>query len=98
VVRGADKAGISNLIEIMAVARGVDRAEVEREFEGQGYGAFKPAVAEAVVDLVRPIRERYEALRPDEAALEETLAAGAAKARAIASKTLADVRAAMGVR
>ena len=47
VVRGPDKAGISNLIEIYAVARGVDPEEVEREFEGQGYGAFKQSVGEA---------------------------------------------------
>jgi tryptophanyl-tRNA synthetase len=97
VKRGAGKEGISNLIEIMAVARGTSEAEVEREFEGSGYGDFKSAVAEAVVDLVAPVRERYEELRPDEAALEEILAGGAEKARAIASGTLAEVRSAIGI-
>jgi len=97
VVRGEDKAGITNLIDIYAVARGVDPVEVEREFEGQGYGDFKKAVAEAVVELLAPVRERYADLRPDEAALEVVLAAGAEKARAIAAPTLAEVRERMGI-
>jgi tryptophanyl-tRNA synthetase len=92
-----DKPGISNLIEILAVIRGADHATIEREFEGQQYGAFKQAVAEEVVGYLRPIRERYEALRPDEAGLEETLAEGADRARELASETLRDVRQAMGV-
>ncbi len=95
--RGEDKAGITNLIDVYAVARGIDPAAVEREFEGAGYGDFKRAVAEAVVELLAPVRERYADLRPDEAALEATLAAGAEKARAIASTTLAEVRDRMGI-
>jgi tryptophanyl-tRNA synthetase len=97
VKRGNGKEGIANLIQIMAVARGISEDEVEREFEGSGYGDFKAAVGEAVVDLLAPVRDRYEELRPDETGLEESLAAGAEKARAIASETLADVRSAMGV-
>jgi tryptophanyl-tRNA synthetase len=97
VKRGEGKEGIANLIEIMAVARGITEEEIEREFDGSGYGDFKGAVAEAVVDFLTPVRERYEELRPDEAALEETLTAGAEKARAIASETLAEVRAAIGI-
>jgi tryptophanyl-tRNA synthetase len=97
VVRAPDKPGISNLIEIMAVARGIAPEAVEREFEGSGYGDFKAAVAESVVAWLAPVRERYHEIRGDEAALEATLAEGAAKARAIAGATLADVRAAMGV-
>jgi len=94
--RGEDKPGITNLIDILAVARGVSQDEVEREFEGAGYGDFKGAVAESVVELLAPVRERYAELRPDEAALEAVLAAGAEKASAIAAPTLADVRARMG--
>jgi tryptophanyl-tRNA synthetase len=94
--RGEDKAGIANLIDILAAARGIGQAEVEREFEGAGYGDFKQAVAEAVVELLAPVRERYAELRPDEAALEAVLAAGAEKARAIAAPTVADVRDRMG--
>ena len=77
------------------MVREVAPDEVEREFDGQGYGDFKGAVAEAVVEYLAPVRERYEELRRDEAAIEAALAAGAEKARAIASRTLADVRAAM---
>ncbi len=97
VVRGEDKPGISNLIEILAVVREVAPEDVEREFDGKGYGAFKEAVAEAVVEYLGPVRERYQELRPDEAALERTLSEGAARARVLATETLAEVRAAMGV-
>ena len=95
--RGPDKEGIANLIEILSVVRGVSPVEVEREFDGSGYGDFKSAVAEEVVSYLTPVRERYAELRGDEAALEAALAAGADKARAIAAGTLADVRDAMGV-
>jgi tryptophanyl-tRNA synthetase len=94
---GPDKAGITNLIEILSVIRGVAPSELEREFDGRGYGDFKGAVAEAVVEYLTPVRERYAELRPDEAAIEATLAGGADKARAIAADTLTHVRRAMGV-
>ena len=97
VVRGPDKAGISNLIEILAAVRGTAPEEVEASFNGSGYGAFKQAVADAVVEYLKPVRERYEALRADEAELERILEAGADKARSIATDTLGDVREAMGV-
>ena len=97
IVRAEDKPGISNLIEIMSVARGVAPEQIEREFEGSGYGDFKAAVADSVIDWLAPVRERYDELRSDEAALEGILEAGADKARAIARETLADVREAMGV-
>ncbi|HEX2435995.1 MAG TPA: tryptophan--tRNA ligase [Solirubrobacterales bacterium] len=95
--RGPDKEGIANLIEILSVVRGASPEDVEREFDGSGYGDFKSAVADAVAEYLAPVRERYAELRPDTDALERTLAAGADKARAIASGTLADVRDAMGV-
>ena len=63
IVRADDKPGISNLIEILAVVRGVAPEEIEREFEGSGYGDFKAAVAEAVVEWLAPVRERYDELR-----------------------------------
>jgi tryptophanyl-tRNA synthetase len=97
VKRGEGKEGIANLIEILAVARDATPERIEREFDGSGYGDFKGAVAEAVVEFLAPVRERYEELRPDEAALERTLTAGAEKARAIASETLGEVREAMGI-
>jgi tryptophanyl-tRNA synthetase len=95
--RAPEKPGISNLIDVLSVVRGSDPEEIEREFDGSGYGDFKAAVADAVVDYLAPVRERYAELRPDEAAIEETLATGADKARAIAADTLADVRGAMGI-
>jgi tryptophanyl-tRNA synthetase len=97
VKRGDGKEGIANLIEILAVARGTTEEEIERQFEGSGYGDFKGAVAEAVVEFLAPVRERYEELRPDESALEEALTSGAEKARAIASETAAQVREAIGI-
>ncbi len=87
-LRAPDKPGISNLIEILAAVRGTAPEEVEREFDGAGYGAFKQAVADAVVEYLAPVRERYGELRADEAELERILAAGAEKARAIAAETL----------
>jgi len=92
-----DKPGIGNLIEILAAVRGTEPAAVESEFAGAGYGQFKGAVAEAVVEYLAPVRERYEALRADEAELERVLADGALRARAIAAETLGDVRDRMGV-
>jgi tryptophanyl-tRNA synthetase len=94
---GQDKAGISNLLEILAVVRGSSIPELEREFEGTGYGDFKHAVGEAVGDYLSPVRERFAILRADEAGLEATLAQGAEKARVMAAETMASVRAAMGV-
>jgi tryptophanyl-tRNA synthetase len=97
VKRGDGKEGIANLIQILAVARGTAEDDVEGEFEGSGYGDFKGAVADAVVELLAPVRERYAELRPDEARLERILAEGAEKARGIASGTLAEVRSAIGI-
>jgi tryptophanyl-tRNA synthetase len=97
IVRAPDKPGIANLIDILAVARGVGPAEIEREFEGAGYGDFKKAVAEGVIELLAPVRERYAELRPGEAALEAVLSEGAAKARSIAATTLEEVRDRMGL-
>jgi tryptophanyl-tRNA synthetase len=95
--RGQGKEGIGNLVEILAAVRGSSMESVEAEFEGSGYGDFKVAVGEAVVDYLAPVQARYAELRPDEQELERILATGAGKAREIASGVLADVREAMGV-
>jgi tryptophanyl-tRNA synthetase len=97
IVRAADKPGISNLIELLAVVRGVGAEEIEREFADSRYGDFKAAVGEAVVEYLAPVRERYHALRADEGELERILAAGAERARGMAAETVADVRDRMGV-
>jgi tryptophanyl-tRNA synthetase len=95
--RGPGKEGVSNLIEIMAAVRGASPEDIEAEYAESGYGAFKAAVAEDVVDYLAPVRVRYDEIRSDQGALEATLEAGAEKARAIASPTLAEVRERMGV-
>ena len=94
--RGPDKPGVTNLIDILAVARGATPEEVEREMADARYGDLKSAVAEAVVEMLAPVQERYARLRGDEGALEAILAEGAGKARAIASDTLTEVRERMG--
>jgi tryptophanyl-tRNA synthetase len=96
IVRSPDKPGITNLVDIFAVARGTDQAQVESEFEGSGYGDFKKAVAESVVEYLAPVRERYAELRPDEAELDRIFRIGAEKAQALAAPVLADVRERMG--
>ncbi len=94
----AEKPGVTNLLEILAAARGTSVADAELSLAGaRGYGDLKGAAAAAVIELLDPVRQRYEELRPDEARLEEILAMGAEKARAMTEPVLADVRAAMGV-
>jgi tryptophanyl-tRNA synthetase len=95
--RAPDKPGISNLIEILAAVQGTSFAAVEAAHADARYGDFKLAVATAVIEHLRPVHERYDALRADEPALERILGEGAEKARAIAAPILADVRRAMGV-
>jgi tryptophanyl-tRNA synthetase len=95
--RGDDKPGVTNLIEILATVRGVGPEAIEADFAASRYGDFKVAVGDEVAAWLAPVRERYEELRGDEAALEDILAAGADKARGMARETLADVRSVMGV-
>ena len=95
--RAPDKPGVSNLIEILSVVQERSPESIEQEFDGQGYGAFKGAVADAVVEYLTPVRERYHELRHDEGELLRILGDGADRARAIASQTVADVRERMGV-
>jgi tryptophanyl-tRNA synthetase len=83
------KPGISNLIELMTVATGESIAEVEARFDGEGYGAFKDAVAMALVELLTPIQDRYRRLREDPGELTRLLVLGAEKARAASGPTLA---------
>jgi tryptophanyl-tRNA synthetase len=97
IVRAPDKPGVTNLIDILAVARGTSPEAVEDEMRAaRGYGDLKTATAQAVVSMLAPVRERYADLRGDEPGLEAILAEGAEKARAMAGETLGDVRAAMG--
>ena len=85
------KPGVSNLMTIYSVATGRSFDEIEAEFAGQGYGIFKPAVGEAVVEMFRPIREETERILADKAYLESVYRAGAEKAGYVANKTLRKV-------
>jgi tryptophanyl-tRNA synthetase len=83
-----EKPGVSNLLEILTVATGEPIDALERSFDGAGYGDFKAAVGEAVVTLLAPIQEKFEALRGDERELQRLLAVGAEKARRASEPTL----------
>ena len=91
-----NKAGISNLLTIYCAATGKTLQEAEAEFEGQGYGVFKPAVGEAVVELLRPIREESQRIMDDKAYLESVYQDGAERARRLALKTLSKVQRKVG--
>ncbi|MBA2361578.1 MAG: tryptophan--tRNA ligase, partial [Actinobacteria bacterium] len=86
--RGPDKAGITNLIDILAVATGETPETIESRYDGSGYGQFKSDVAEAVVEVVAPIQERYKELRSDPGELQRLLGHGADKAREASAPTL----------
>ncbi|MGM9556903.1 MAG: tryptophan--tRNA ligase [Oscillospiraceae bacterium] len=86
-----NKPGISNLLTIYCAATGKTLEDAEAEFKDQGYGVFKPAVGEAVVELVRPIREEAARLLSDKAYLESIYKQGAERASALANKTLRKV-------
>lgn len=83
--------GLSNLIEIYSIATGSSIADTEQTFAGKGYGDFKTAVSEAVVEYIRPVRTRYEEIRADVPALTAILKEGAEKASQTARRTLRKV-------
>ena len=86
-----NKPGVANLMTIYSAITGKSYTEIEQEFAGQGYGKFKPAVGEAVVELLRPIREEATHILQDKAYLESVYRAGAEKASYVAEKTLRKV-------
>ncbi len=87
----AQKPGVSNLMSIYSACTGKSYAQIEAEFAGQGYGKFKPAVGDAVVETLRPIREEASRLMKDKAYLEGVYRSGAEKAGYVAEKTLRKV-------
>ena len=86
-----NKPGVANLMTIYSAVTGKSFDEIEQEFAGKGYGAFKPAVGEAVVETLRPIREEATRILGDKAYLESVYRAGAQKASYVAEKTLRKV-------
>jgi tryptophanyl-tRNA synthetase len=97
IVSRDDKPGVSNLLDILSAITGTDVATLERGYEGKGYGALKVDVAEAVIEALRPIQERYAELVGDRAEIERLLDRGAERARAIAHPVLAEARARVGL-
>ena len=91
------KPGVSNLLEILHATTGEEIPALEARYAGQGYGHLKNDVAEAVIELFAPIRERHAALMADTAELDRLMALGASRARAIAAPVLADAKARMGL-
>ncbi|RYM48966.1 tryptophan--tRNA ligase [Serratia proteamaculans] len=91
-----NKAGVSNLLDILSGVTGKSIAQLEAEFEGQMYGHLKGAVADAVSGMLGELQERYHRFRNDEALLQQVMRDGAAKARARAQETLAKVYQAVG--
>ncbi|MDO4812647.1 MAG: tryptophan--tRNA ligase [Eubacteriales bacterium] len=86
-----NKPGVANLMSIYSAVTGKTYEEIEQEFAGKGYGAFKPAVGDAVIEVLRPIREEAAHLLADKAYLEGVYRAGAEKASYVAEKTLRKV-------
>jgi tryptophanyl-tRNA synthetase len=83
-----NKPGISNLMSIYSVMTGKGFDEIEKEFDGQGYGTFKTAVAQSVIDTLKPVQDEYNRILADKAYLEGVLKDGAEKARYQANKLL----------
>lgn len=92
-----EKPGISNLLDILSAVTGKPVADLEAEYADAGYGAFKTAVAEAVVECLAPVRERFETLSADPGEVQAILARGAERARAIAGPVMERVRTAVGL-
>ena len=90
------KPGVSNLIEILSVAAGRAIPDIEADYDGKGYGDLKTDVGEAVVELFRPVQERYAELRADEVELRRLLQVGAGKARETSAPTLRQMYERMG--
>lgn len=91
-----DKPGITNLLTIFSTITGRTIADLESAFAGKGYGDFKGELAQAVVEFVAPIQQRFHEFHDDVETLDEVLADGAAKARAIAQETMGRVRDRLG--
>jgi tryptophanyl-tRNA synthetase len=92
-----EKPALSNLLTIYSLAEGSSVAEIEARVEGQGYGEFKAALAETLIDHLAPIRQRYEELVGDLEELSRYLKMGATRASEVAESTLAEVREAVGL-
>ena len=89
--------GIYNLLVIYQTLTGEKKQDIEKKFEGKGYGDFKKALAEVVVEALKPLQQRYKELTADPTRIDTILKAGAAKARPLAEKTLKEVQNKIGL-
>ena len=94
---GEDKPGVSNLMDIYAALTGKNMDEIEKEFEGHGYGDFKIAVGEAAVSVLEPLQTRYNEIRKDKSYLDQIIKANDEKAGYFAEKTLRKVKKKLGL-
>ena len=91
-----NKPGIANLMSIMSALTGKTMDEITAEYDGQGYGKFKDAVADSVIAALEPIQKRYDEISADKAYLQEVLTSGAERAEAIAYRTMLKIRKKIG--
>ncbi|MBQ3900386.1 MAG: tryptophan--tRNA ligase [Clostridia bacterium] len=94
--RGEGKDGVGNLMSIYSAFTGKTDGEIEREFEGRGYGEFKAAVGEACADALAPVKAEFDRLMGDKKYLEDVMAKGAAEAKQNAARTMSKVRRKIG--
>jgi tryptophanyl-tRNA synthetase len=92
----ANKPGVANLLTLLAVATGKSVDQLVIGMQGQGYGKLKSAVAESVIEFLRPMQERYKQLRQDQAYLNSVLKLGAERARKLSQPTLEKVHEVVG--
>jgi tryptophanyl-tRNA synthetase len=91
-----EKAGINNLLQIYELLTSMSRPQIETHFAGRNYGDLKKEVTEAIVETLRPIRERYQRIMADPATLDRMLALGAERARAVAEPKIEQVKERVG--
>jgi tryptophanyl-tRNA synthetase len=97
VVFDEGRPGIYNLLTIYQAITGEKKQDIESRFAGKGYGDLKKELAEVVIEALRPLQERYQALTKDTGYIDGVLKEGAAKARPLAEKTLAEVKQRVGL-
>jgi len=97
IIAGPGKAGITNLLTIYSVLSDQSVQDLEKQYQGKGYGEFKKDLAEVVIEFLKPIQKKYAEIRGDENYLNQVLQDGLAKAKTISEKTLKKVYQAMGM-
>ena len=92
-----NRPGVANLMSILSALTGKDMDAIAAEFDGQGYGKFKDAVADAVIAVLEPIQNEYDRISADKAYLQQVMDSGRERAAAIAHRTMLKVRKKLGI-